>query len=409
MWESRSRGGSVGIEQVGVARRPGVGEEPPSPRQVVRRLERTRRSRLVRIVAVGVIVPTLLLLPSAVFPHLDSATLAALVLAIGGAGLAFGLNRLGLVTAASYILLGGMAAAIALAIVSKPLYQPGLDLNDLRLYELFVLPILLSGVLAGRRGPMFTVVLTLAFTVASLVLLKKTPELQAYWDARYPDAPGSFYDVLALPVAIQLLTATAAWLGADSVGKALLGASRADALAAANERITAQASEMEMHRRRLQDGIVHMQHVHAAFAGGQYDARARIIEGELLPLGMSLNHLLDRLQRFSREQDQRNRMEQGIHELAVALRSLRGGKPYVSPNYTGTVVDEVLVELATMRLNASALAPGQNAAGAPAAPSWGQGMGVVPGTQPAFDGQHGAGQGVADPREMLPDWLRSAE
>ncbi len=432
-----------------------------TPLEVVRGLERVRRRRLVSIVALGVLIPALLLLPGAFSDKgLDLPTLIGILTAIAGAALAFALNRLNMVSAASYLVLGGLLAAIAWDIASKPLSQSGLDLNDLRLYGFFVLPVLLSGVLTDRRGPFVIGGVAIAFTIVSLIVLPKTTELQAYWDGRYADAPGMSYDVIAVPVVILALTAVAAWLGADSVRKALLGAARADELAVANERVLAQTRGIELQRRRLQDGIAHMQQVHAAFARGQFDARARVPEGELLPLAISLNQLLDRLQRLAREQDQRTRMERGARELAAALKRMRVGGPYVPPNYTGTPLDDVLVELVTLRPMAPAPAgpsrpfarpaqpqgwpvappstppgslPGSLAPSPSRAPGWGYDPsdpappnpptpqpyrpdalpdGLGPGG-PAADAGGLADQsnsanpvGPLDPRELLPEWLR---
>jgi hypothetical protein len=207
---------------------------------------------------------------------------------------------------------------------------------------------------------------------------------------------------------ILVMTAIAAWLGADSVQRALLRAARADELSAANERVLAQAREIELQRRRLHDGIQHMQQVHAAFARGQFDARARVPEGELLPLAVSLNYLLDRMQRLSREQEQRARMDQGIREMVAALKRVRAGEGYVAPDYTGTTLDEVLVELATLM----PLRPGIAMPAGPSrpfTPGAAQQLtmpmlpdALTPGGPPA----DGAGEQI-DPRELLPDWLRS--
>jgi hypothetical protein len=140
-----------------------------------------------------------------------------------------------------------------------------------------------------------------------------------------------------------------AWLGADSVRRALLDASRAEDLEAANRRNAAQAQELALQRQRLQLGIQELQLVHSAVARGHWEARARINEGELLPVAMSLNLLLDRLTRLSREQDQRMRIEAAAQQLAMALRRTRAGEPYMPPAYTGTIFDEVLVEIAALR------------------------------------------------------------
>jgi hypothetical protein len=320
-----------------------------TPHDVVRGLEMRRRSRLVRIVTIGVIIPILVLIPSTFIPRFDGASLIALLAGLAGVVAAYVLNRMGLVSAASLTLVGGIAVAIAFVLVGKSINQHGLDLNDLRLYDLFLIPIVLSGVLAGRRGPLILTAITSTFTVVSLLVLPKTPTLQAYWDATYPYVLGSAYDVLAIAFFAQWLTAAAAWLGADSVRRALLDASRADELAAANERVVAQARQIEAQQQRLREGILQIQAVHSAIARGQWSARARVQESELLPLAMSLNLLLDRLTGLKREQEQRQRMDRAATELAVALRRTRAGEPYTPPPYTGTPFDEVLVELSVLR------------------------------------------------------------
>jgi len=321
----------------------------PTPLEVVRSLEMRRRARLVGIVTIGVTIPILVLIPSTFFPSFDEASFVALVAALIGSVAAYFLNRWGLVTAASMTLVGGIALAIAFVLVGKTINQHGIDLNDLRIFDLFLIPIVLSGVLAGRRGPLILTALTSTFTVVALLAFPKTPTLQSYWDGTYQYVLGSAYDVLAIAFFAQWLAAAAAWLGADSVRRALLDASRADELAAANERVTAQAQQIESQQQRLREGILQIQAVHSAIARGQWNARARVQESELLPLAMSLNLLLDRLTGLTREQEQRQRMDRAATELAAALRRTRAGEPYTPPDYTGTPLDEVLVELSVLR------------------------------------------------------------
>ena len=78
-----------------------------------------------------------------------------------------------------------------------------------------------------------------------------------------------------------------------------------------------------------------------------WNARARLADDEMQPLAMSLNMLLGQMQRLQREQEQRARIEQAAHELAITLRRTRIGGPYVPPQYTGTIFDVVLLELVT--------------------------------------------------------------
>jgi hypothetical protein len=322
----------------------------PSPLQVMYGHEQRRRRRLLRIITLGVMVPVVLLIPAALIPTLDEVTLIAVIIALVGTLLALALNQAGRISTGGFALMAGLAGAVAWEIVAKAQVQHGVDLSDLRLYDFFVLPIIVSAVLIGRRGPLIFGAGAVLFTIASLVILRHTPELQTYWDGHYKDATlGSYYDVIAVPLAIQVLAATAAWLGADSVRRALLDASRADDLAAANDQIQAQARTLEAQGYRLQQGIAQLQAVHAAVARGQWEARANITEGELLPVALSLNLLLDRLSRLTREADQRGRIDAASHELAIALRRLRAGEPYDPPNYTGTPFDEVLVELSRLR------------------------------------------------------------
>jgi hypothetical protein len=311
----------------------------------------------------------------------DVGSLIVLAVALVGTSVAYALNQRGAVVAGGFALLGGLVLAMALEMVVKAHTQAGVDLGDLRLYDLFVLPIMLSGVLISRRGPVIIGSVCIVFTTASLLLLPHTPALQLYWDAKYTRVLGSAYDVVAIAVLLQALTAVASWLGADSVRRALLDASRAQELALATQRIQEQAQIAEHQRHRLRAGIAHLQQVHAAIARGQWDVRARVEEGELLPVAMSLNLLLDRLSRLTREQDQRTRLEHGALELTSALRRVRAGEPYAPPPYSGTSLDGALVELAAIHAtSASWFSGGQTRAAPREYPSAGEQDGSAPST-----------------------------
>jgi hypothetical protein len=325
----------------------------------IRRHDIERRQRLVHILTLGIMIPSVLLIPSALFPKFILGSLVALLTVLSGTVAAFVLNRMHLVLAAGYALVAGVALALAWQIVSKVLLQHGVDALDLRYYDLMVLPVLLSAVLVGRRGPIVVAGCVSAFSLISLLVLPRTPTLEAYWHANYAYSLGSAYDVVALAVLFQWVAGVIGWLGSDSIRRALVHALQVDQLAQANQQIQAQAQEIEAQRQRLQEGMAQIQQVHAAIGRGQWDARVRVQQGELLPMAMSLNLLLDRLTRLMREQGQRNQIEVAAHALAAAMRRARSGMPFDIPDYSGTVLDEVLLEFAAMRpMFAGGRAPG---------------------------------------------------
>ena len=269
-----------------------------TPQEALAISERQRRSRLVRLVSLGILIGSGLLIPTALVPTPDTVTLVAVLLAFFGAGAGYLLNRAQFINAAGYAVLAGLMIAIGWEVIAQSQRQGGLDLNDLRVYDLFILPIVLSTVLVTRRGPVILAAISIIYTIASLLLLHKSPTLQQYWDGTYPYALGSSYDVVIVPVVLQAMSATAAWLGADSVRRALLQAYRVNELAVAK-------AQIEEQQRRLQRGIAHIQQVHAAVAHGHWDARAQVEAAELIPVAISLNLLLDRISRLTRDQEQR--------------------------------------------------------------------------------------------------------
>lgn len=314
-----------------------------------------RRARMVNISSLGLLCALVFLLVDAFVPRPQPASIAVAVLALAGGACAFTLNRRGLVEWAGTVLIAVIAGGLAAEILSIA-FTNGLGLADLRYFDLFALPVLLAALLINQRGLFVVASLVSLFSVIALTILPKERGLAAYVHGTYHGLPGSWLDVVAIALMFPWLIALVAWMGADAARRGMLQASRADELARANERILAQSRELEAQRRILQDGLAHIQQVHSAVARGQWDMRVQIENGELLPMAISLNLLLDRLTRLSREQQELARIEAASHELAKALRRVWQGEPYVSPSYTGTVFDEALIELSKLRRRTGRLA-----------------------------------------------------
>lgn len=307
-----------------------------------------RRSQMIHMTSIGMLCALALLMLDALVPTPQVASLVVSALALAGTVAALVLNRRGRVEFAGPLLIAVITGALAAEIVMIA-FTAGLALADLRFFDLFGLPILLAALIISRRGLFVVASLVSGFSVVAITVLPKDVGLVEYMHGAYHGLPGSWLDVVAIALVFPWLIALVSWMGADAARRGLLQASRADELARANERILAQARELEVQRRLLQDGLAHIQQVHSAVARGQWDTRVQIDNGELLPMAISLNLLLDRITRLNREQQELARIEAASRELARALRRVWAGEPYVSPAYTGTVFDEALIELARLR------------------------------------------------------------
>jgi hypothetical protein len=89
-----------------------------------------------------------------------------------------------------------------------------------------------------------------------------------------------------------------------------------------------------------------LQEVHARLANGDYAARVNLQGNELLPLGVSLNLLAERLGRSGRVQQDYQRLEEAIQHLMKACAALIQGNFPVALAPTGTSVDQAASFLA---------------------------------------------------------------
>jgi D-ribose pyranose/furanose isomerase RbsD len=113
--------------------------------------------------------------------------------------------------------------------------------------------------------------------------------------------------------------AVASWLAAGSVERALVEADRTKQLEKAYQLIAEQ-------KNRLEEGIGIIQTVHSRVANGDLQARASITSGELLPLAVGLNLMLDRLARSLAAEDRLGDFEQSMNRLNEAAFAFGQGQ-----------------------------------------------------------------------------------
>lgn len=307
--------------------------------------DRRRRQDNVRLVAVGVISILTLVLPATVLPRYDVSGFPTVLAALVCAVVAAVLNQRGAAQLAAHLLIWSILLASIIGICGVALTNAGLDLSEARLFDLFTIPIILSAITLSRRAPLLLAVVTSVCTVVLLLMLPRTPTLDAYFLQRYPYVPGSIYDMLAFPLALQWGVACVGFVGARSVTGALHHALKADALAEAQQQIADQREQLARQNKRLENGIQRIQTVYAAVMRGQWQARVQSPDAELLPLALSFNRLLDRTVYFMSVYEEHQRLLAAIHDLEAGLRTRGQGRRDAIPRYTGTALDEVCEQL----------------------------------------------------------------
>ncbi|MGH2484429.1 MAG: hypothetical protein ACRDHE_00305, partial [Ktedonobacterales bacterium] len=177
----------------------------------------------------------------------------------------------------------------------------GLDIAHVGLLDWYIVPSVLATLLLRRQLALVITAICSMLMVAELLALPRTPNLQAYWQNRYPYQHATGFALIVLPLAFNWLVTAIVHVATVAVRRGLLQAVRADALTAANERIAAQERELTTLREHLNANARQIQSVSAAAQRGNLGVRVHSPAPELLPVALSFNLLLDRIARLSQE------------------------------------------------------------------------------------------------------------
>jgi hypothetical protein len=100
------------------------------------------------------------------------------------------------------------------------------------------------------------------------------------------------------------------------------------------EREAEQGAQAAEQKRILEQGIQVIQEVHSQIARGEWNARANITGGPLLPLATSLNLMLDRVAARSRDMIPAEQILQERDLLQAAIQRILKGAPLLAPEQT---------------------------------------------------------------------------
>jgi hypothetical protein len=298
------------------------------------------RSRLVTMLLTVQAAILVALLPGEWFGQSPSGSVLMVLLGLVLFGLVWLCNRLGRVWEACYLLvIGGGAFVVALMLFSA---SHRLSLETLQLSLLF-LPVILSG------GLLFTPETALYFSIISASFTGSVSLIFPFSSSLAPvfAAQGHYLTVIFLIVA-QLGVGLVGWLFGRQMQESVHVVTYLAGLEMSNKRLRQRLSQTAQKKRSLEEGVAIIQQTHARVAAGDYGARAHV-EGELLPLAVSLNLMLERVDHFLQSANERERMESAAAGLAALAGHVGQGAAGPLPAPTGTAIDGVSMAIKQMQ------------------------------------------------------------
>jgi tetratricopeptide (TPR) repeat protein len=245
------------------------------------------------------------------------------------------LNRKKHITASGIVCILAIEATLIVLFIILP---NGIRNSNIPDFDFFILPVLIAGILLPRIFLPFLAFGHILIIVAIFSLLPHDPILT---QEILVNQKGVAYSELSDAITIQIVGATIAWLSSRSVDRALIRASRAEELAATRERLNKQAQQILAQKERLEYGITILKEAQARFANGDYKARARLSQNELVPLATSFNLMAERLTRVVHVEHEYKRLEQAIEYFLQAQDSFSQETSGEALRTTGTLLDRL--------------------------------------------------------------------
>jgi hypothetical protein len=299
--------------------------------------ERTRYTRLTSLFALVDLVASILLLPlsfiNAVSPVASIIGTICLLFFV----LAILLNRAGFnIIAASLILLSTIAQ------VTGTMFTNPLDLSLVPVFDVLVVPVILSGALLPPVASLVTGAVNSAIIV--LISLFQTHSANYIQISKV----GSYsVTLIALPVAIQCLVAIITFVIMTSLRSTIRRADRAEEIVTLQREISEHEHQHVREQQLLSDGLAAIAQVHSEIANGNLDVRVPLqAEHVLWQVAIPLNNLLNRIQRWKRNSDQLEATQATVDAMVTDLQKARlEHQALALPSSTGTLLDPLLLEM----------------------------------------------------------------
>ena len=301
-----------------------------------------QRARLLMLLLVAQAAALLLILPGYLFGDFQLSgvlvVLAGLVV-FGGVWLLQWLSR---TNEACYLLVLGGGGIVALDLLLSAAHL--LTLESLHIALLFLLVILSGGILFSPETALILALLSALFTTLVLLVFHPSAHLLPLFDA-----PARYLAIAYLAIA-QLGVGLVAWFFGRQMQESIHLITYVADLEMINKRLHKRLRQTAEKKRNLEAGLAIIQQTHARVAAGDYAARAHV-EGDLLPLAVSLNLMLERVESFVHGEHERERMETAVAGLAEMAGKVGQESLGQLPVPTGTALDGLSIAIKQMQTN----------------------------------------------------------
>ncbi|SRR5579883_2211540 len=301
-----------------------------------------QRGALVTILLATQAATLLAILPGYLFGQLQ---LTGMLMVLGGLavyGIVWLLNWIGRIGEASYLLVIGGGALVVLDMLLSAVHL--LSLETLHISLLFVLVILASGILFSPETALILSIISAFFTALVLLVFHSSSALETVFAAQ------GRYLALVYLVTVQLGVGVVAWLFGRQMQENVHLITYVAGLQMSNQRLRKRLRETADKKRNLEAGVAIIQQTHARVAAGDYSARAHV-EGDLLPLAVSLNLMLERVESFVHGEQKREQMETAVAGLAEMAGRVGQESLGQIPVPTGTALDGLSIAIKQMQTN----------------------------------------------------------
>ncbi len=297
--------------------------------------EAARRGRVASQTILYVSLFTMLPLPLA-YNNIGFLVVLTITLLINAIAL-FWFNKRGHLAAAGWMVVTVMILGFALSFLSMP---DGVSTSLLPAFDIMVASELVVIAFFPPRSVFLVMSINILFTVLWITLGKHTPDISR-------GLANSAYLILYPSIGLDIFIAVLSYFWSNSANRAIADLDRSEEIVSLERREIAQQEEQLTLKQQLEDGIQQILQTHVSAANGDFGARAPLNKENILwQIAYSLNNLLSRLERYGQLQVEMNRTQKATKLMVQAVRaSKETNQPFIPPSRTGTIIDELIVEL----------------------------------------------------------------